>query len=379
MNRNKIAAALTIAMGMTMLPAVNVQAAVYNGWEKNGSYWYYYSNGSLKTGWVNDGGTWYYLNSDGSMKTGWLNNGGTWYYLNSNGAMKTGWLNDGGTWYYLNSDGSMKTGWLIDQDRNYYLNDNGSMQTGWFKDSSGDWHYSYASGAVAEYYEQLFSIYTNEYIYKTNADKITVNIMNKTDHDYETEINEGCLEFYNEEIERWVDVPLKDSAKKITKFNIPAHSTRTYSISVDDLASGKLEPGFYRVHNDLGKSFEYTEFKVKEASDVEVDIPDRIIYAAGQMNSWVGYTITNNTDKKLTVGSEYAVQKYIDGEWKDVPLKSKEFSDESYTIQPHSTTETITIRLDNFYEKYHEGKYRIIKTINGKQVYDEVYLSEIEF
>ncbi|CTJ62186.1 hypothetical protein ERS043941_00145, partial [Streptococcus pneumoniae] len=35
---------------------------------------------------------WYFYNTDGSMATGWLQNNGSWYYLNANGSMATGWV-----------------------------------------------------------------------------------------------------------------------------------------------------------------------------------------------------------------------------------------------------------------------------------------------
>ena len=83
---------------------------------------WYYSDGTMATGWVNFGGNWYYLNDDGTMATGWLSNGGNWYYLGNDGAMKTGWTQVNGNWYYLNSDGSMASNTTIDE---YKLDSNG--------------------------------------------------------------------------------------------------------------------------------------------------------------------------------------------------------------------------------------------------------------
>lgn len=59
----------------------------YNGWQLINDNWYYYTNGVLKTGWIQDNGAWYYLNSEGIMLKGWVNTNGTWYYLNDSGAM----------------------------------------------------------------------------------------------------------------------------------------------------------------------------------------------------------------------------------------------------------------------------------------------------
>lgn len=108
MYKKKLSASLALVMGMTMVTSISSKATVYNGQEKSGSDWYYYSNGSMRTGWVSDG-SWYYLKDNGAMATGWQKINGTWYYLNSDGAMKTGWLNYGGTWYSLNESGAMVT------------------------------------------------------------------------------------------------------------------------------------------------------------------------------------------------------------------------------------------------------------------------------
>lgn len=101
------------------------------GWKQIDGSWYYFgSNGYMKTGWVNDNGSWYYLNSNGSMRTGWVNDNNTWYYLNNNGAMQTGWINYNGTWYYTNEHGAMQTGFLNLNNTTYYLNESGAMVTG---------------------------------------------------------------------------------------------------------------------------------------------------------------------------------------------------------------------------------------------------------
>ena len=39
-------------------------------------------------GWEKIGDTWYYFDSEGWMKTGWIKEYGNWYYLDDSGAMK---------------------------------------------------------------------------------------------------------------------------------------------------------------------------------------------------------------------------------------------------------------------------------------------------
>ncbi|MFT8349939.1 hypothetical protein [Clostridium saccharoperbutylacetonicum] len=140
------------------------------GWLKdnNTGEWYYYSDGEMKTGWVQYGDTWYYMDTDGKMATGWRQVNGFWYYLNSTGEMATGWKNDGNGWYYLYADGSMTydntvegyhvdqsgkmitgTGWVPSDGNLYYLKDDGSVAINW-QIINGNWYYLYPQGSMAK-------------------------------------------------------------------------------------------------------------------------------------------------------------------------------------------------------------------------------------
>ena len=99
-----------------------------NGWEKEGTVWYYYENGQKAVGWKKINGNWYHLQADGTMTTGWLKDGSKWYYLKSSGEMQTGWLKDNGTWYYLESSGAMKASqWFQVSGKYYYVNASGAL------------------------------------------------------------------------------------------------------------------------------------------------------------------------------------------------------------------------------------------------------------
>lgn len=117
-----------------------------NGWTKNGSYWYYYKNGSLvRNAWVGS----YYLKSDGRMASSeWIydNSYQAWYYLKSDGSYaKNAWAGN----YWLNSNGKMATNSWVDGGR-YYVGSNGAWikdpegtstgKTGWQKEGS-TWYY----------------------------------------------------------------------------------------------------------------------------------------------------------------------------------------------------------------------------------------------
>ena len=79
------------------------------------------------------------------MAVGWLYIGESWYYFESNGAMKTGWIQYFDKWYYCQeSNGAMiskevrKIG-----DKFYYFNGNGEMleRASVYVDESGAIHF----------------------------------------------------------------------------------------------------------------------------------------------------------------------------------------------------------------------------------------------
>lgn len=120
-----------------------------SGWQKVGSYWYYFSpnDGSMSYGWVSPNGYRYYLNpSNGRMLVGWQKIDGYWYYLRmgDSGRMLTGWQKVNGYWYYLNpkDNGRMLTGWQKINGYWFYLRpgDSGRMLTDWQK-INGYWYY----------------------------------------------------------------------------------------------------------------------------------------------------------------------------------------------------------------------------------------------
>ena len=80
-------------------------AAAKNGWVQEDGKWYYYQNGTKKTGWLLYGKDWYYLKPDGSMQVGWLLYGSVWYYMDANGVMVTGTKTIGGKVYHFDTNG----------------------------------------------------------------------------------------------------------------------------------------------------------------------------------------------------------------------------------------------------------------------------------
>lgn len=76
-------------------------------WQDQERWFYFGTDGIMRTGWILDNGRWYYLRPEGDMAVGWILDQGRWYYLTADGSMATGWIRDGGKWYYLLPDGAL--------------------------------------------------------------------------------------------------------------------------------------------------------------------------------------------------------------------------------------------------------------------------------
>ena len=140
-----------------------------SGWQKEGSAWYYYKNGTLvRNAWAGN----YWLGADGRMATNaWVDNNR--YYVGNDGAWikdygnKSGWQKEGSAWYYykngtlvrnawagnywLGADGRMATNAWVDSNR-YYVGNDGAWikdygnKSGWQKEGSA-WYY-YKNGTL---------------------------------------------------------------------------------------------------------------------------------------------------------------------------------------------------------------------------------------
>lgn len=139
-------------------------------WRRENGETYYYKDGKMVKGWVEEDGIWYWMDEEtgamtteewvkvdnvwyafddaGHMLTGWQEIDGKWYFLKDWGGMATGWQFIDGDWYFLKGDGSMATGWLLFNGQWYFLKGNGAMATGWVE-WNGKWYFLYDSGEMA--------------------------------------------------------------------------------------------------------------------------------------------------------------------------------------------------------------------------------------
>ncbi len=153
----------------------------------NGNYYYFLTDGSIKTGLFSVKGSkntyWYYagsnaqlfvnrtlsmggkiycfgpngrtlakglqtlngkkylIGSDGIARTGRQKYKGKVYFFGSDGAMLTGKVTYNGQLYFTNKNGTLrKKGWVTSGGKTYYVNSDGTLQTGW-KKYKKKWYY----------------------------------------------------------------------------------------------------------------------------------------------------------------------------------------------------------------------------------------------
>ena len=118
-----------------------------------------------------DGKT-YHANADGTLATGWVQDGGKNYYFDEDGTSHTGWLLLNGVYYWINADGTRRDDELFSYDGNYYYVDkNGVMATnGWVKWESA-YYYPRSWGGM---YKSTFITYDkNRYYLGSDSRMVT--------------------------------------------------------------------------------------------------------------------------------------------------------------------------------------------------------------
>jgi hypothetical protein len=90
----------SLILSLTVLAAMPLTANAE--WRQDNSEWWYSQGQSYAKNWAKIDGQWYYFDSNGYMKTGWIKDNENWYYLYENGTMAYTTTIDG---YYINSNG----------------------------------------------------------------------------------------------------------------------------------------------------------------------------------------------------------------------------------------------------------------------------------
>lgn len=105
-----------------------------SGTEKyeNGNWYYYYSDGTMATGWLKHHGNQYYYDKNGVMAHGITEINGVKYGFDEwSGVLLTGEHHFTDTvnndWYYFDDKGRMQTGWVKHHGNQYYYDENGVM------------------------------------------------------------------------------------------------------------------------------------------------------------------------------------------------------------------------------------------------------------
>lgn len=103
-------------------------------------------------GWAkNDAGQYLYY-KDGTAVTDTQTIDGVKYFFNTNGTLKTGWVQDGGNWMYYSGNKLLTGWWDIGANGNhkrYYFDIYGNMVSGKWLQIDGKWYYFYADGTLA--------------------------------------------------------------------------------------------------------------------------------------------------------------------------------------------------------------------------------------
>lgn len=112
---------------------LTVDPATAQSWALNDAGQYlYYKDGKALTGTQTIDGVKYFFNSDGTLKTGWVQDGDNWRYYAGN-KLLVGWQNMGSG----------------DAQKTYYFDTYGNMASGKWLQIDGKWYYFNADGALA--------------------------------------------------------------------------------------------------------------------------------------------------------------------------------------------------------------------------------------
>lgn len=78
------------------------------------------------------------------------------------------------------------------------------------------------------------------------------------------------------------------------------------------------------------------------------------------------YSITNNSEKDISYGADFEIEKYVDNIWQEYNIVI-DFVEVANVLKEGKSSEE-EIVFANYYGNLAKGKYRLLKYINGKLV-----------
>lgn len=103
---------------------------------------------------------------------------------------------------------------------------------------------------------------------------------------------------------------------------------------------------------------------VTTIENVSIEIKDGTL-----SNRGASIVITNNSDKKITFGEDFSLEKNIFGKWIKMKTKTEDLWTElvAYEVNPNESHEYEQI-WETWYGRLGKGKYRLVKEINDKRI-----------
>lgn len=101
-------------------------------------------------------------------------------------------------------------------------------------------------------------------------------------------------------------------------------------------------------------------------NDIELYLEEGTLSSSG-----VTLFIKNNSDFYFTYGADYCIEKYKDGQWKQLPdPENYAVITIAYLLLPHSKSEKINFDWEWRYGKLPQGEYRIAKNFDKTETFE---------
>lgn len=203
--------------------------------------------------------------------------------------------------------------------------------------------------------------------YLNETESIPFVIMNGTDKKmiYDSEYS---IEKYTSS--GWVELSLKNSSFEDIKIELQPGEAAYVSVPLDNIDE-KLTDAVYRIKKEFDGEVKYAEFSLSN---------DNIVTMSSDKESYwqddkIEIKINNETDKDLSYGSGYKVEKWNPGQgWREIYSKS-DLEGEAPTVLKANGRNIETINVDNVNidRNDEDGFYKFTKEIDGNEYVVQIY------